>query len=187
MGPNWSTYERNWMRAEVHVRNSDADHAGTIQGRWQDTKSPKHPGFKHWNLIVFSHSSDATFIKQASDKLASLRGATGWSIQPTSQLFSSHYTLIRWHLIPQWTCSVTQHLQIQSRLSFGILNKPKVNLSRRQKAFHQPTGNRVSPNKPFNSNFQRYISYKQHRRIVRTVNSIDFLIRLEACLLLFFS
>lgn len=138
-------------------------------------------------IIVFSHSSDATFIKQASDKLASLRGATGWSIQPTSQLFSSHYTLIRWHLIPQWTCSVTQHLRIQSRLSFGVLNKPKVNLSRRQKAFHQPTGNRVSPNKPFNSNFQRYISYKQHRRIVRTVNSIDFLIRLEACLLLFFS
>ena len=55
-------------------------------------------------------------------------------IQPTSQLLSSHYTVVRWHLIPQWTFSVPQLLLIQSRLSF-CLNKPNVNLSKWQKVF----------------------------------------------------
>lgn len=38
----------------------------------RDTKSSKYNSFKHLNGMTHSHSSDATFTRQASDKLASL-------------------------------------------------------------------------------------------------------------------
>lgn len=60
----------------------------------RNTKSSKYNSFKHLNGMTHSHSSDALPGKLLIN-LLHYRGRLDGGTQPTSQLLSSHYTIIR--------------------------------------------------------------------------------------------